>query len=271
MNSSHGDKIRWSFSESVLILLFLSGMISLNCNNLELESRWRNSDISIDGNHAEWEGVLKYSEEKRATVGIMNDREYLYLCLLSADQQVLMQAMEAGFTVWFQGSGKKEEKLIIRFPLGEAMSHRERFRGGENRHDDRLGEFLREQSEMVITQNDRKVKLGLLDLDDYGLEARIGQHMGRLVYEIRVPLHGSEKTPYAINLQPGKPLKVGFELGELKMPDRERRPRGDFRMGGGPGGMRGGGPPGRGRDFERPPEFKFEVSVKLADKATEAD
>jgi hypothetical protein len=183
-----------------------------------------------------------------------------------------MQAMGAGFTVWFEGSGKRDERLTIRFPLGSASFSRQDFRRDrEKDNPNRIGEFLREQSEMVITQDDRKAKLGLLDLDGYGLEAKIGQHLGRMVYEIRVPLHGSEKIPHAINARAGKPVKVGFELGKLEMPEMERRAGG--RMGKGsmrPGGM-GRRRPRGGESPERPPEFKFEISVKLAKKAVTAD
>jgi hypothetical protein len=274
MNSTHGGKIRRLYPASALISLLLPGIISLNCNNFELQSQWRDRDITVDGNHVEWEGVLKYSEDERTTVGFFNDDEYLYLCLLSADQQVLMQAMGAGFTVWFEGSGKRDERLTIRFPLGSASISRQDFRRDrEKDNPNRIGEFLREQSEMVITQDDLKAKLGLLDLDDYGLQAKIGRHLGRMVYEIRVPLQGSDKAPYAINAQAGKTIKIGFELGKLEMPEMERRPRGD---GMGKGGMRPGGGMGRGgsrgvRRPDQPPEFKFEISVKLAKKAVTAD
>lgn len=213
-----------------------------------------------------------YSEDQRATVGFINDDEYLYLCLLSADEQVLMRAMAAGFTVWFEGSGKKDERLNVKFPLGGTMPRRENFQPGENERADRIAEFLRDQSGIVLAQAGRNEKLDLSDLDDYGLEAKIGEHLGRMVYEIRVPLHGSKDFPYAINARAGKPIKVGFELGKMKMPERERRPRGDFRMGGGgPVGMGRGRPPGGGRGFERPKEFKFEVSVYLANKPGDSE
>jgi len=241
---------------------------SLSCNSLKFQSKRLDRDITVDGSYDEWEGALLYNKDYGATVGFLNDDEYSYLCLYSADQQVLTRAVAAGFTVWFEGSGKKDERLIIKYPIGEAMLRRERFQGGGRERADRIAQSIQEQSELVITQGDRREKLESVDLDDYGLEAKIGRHLGRMVYEIRVPLHGSENMPYAINPRPGKPIKVGFELGEMKMPDRERRPRNDFRMDGGgrPGGMRPGGPPGGGRDFERPPEFKFEISVKLAEK-----
>jgi hypothetical protein len=268
MNSPPGSKIRRLFPAAALISIFLPGIISLNCNNLELQSRWRNRDIIIDGNHTEWEGALKYSEKERATVGIFNDDEYIFLCLLSADQQVLMQAMAAGFTLWFEGSGKKDEKLGIRFPTGGASSPRQGFRGDRERDNpNRIGEFLREQSKIEIVLGERREKLGLSELDEYDLAVKIGQHLGRMVYEIRVPLHGSDKAPYAINARAGKPVKVGFELGKLEMPEMERPPRGG---GMGKGGMRPGGGMGRGgsrggESQERPPEFKFEVSVELAE------
>jgi len=240
---------------------------SLSCNSLKFQSKRLDRDITVDGSYGEWEGALLYNEDKGATVGFLNNDEYLYLCLYSADQQVLMRAVTAGFTVWFEGSGKKDERLIVKYPIGGTMPRRERFQGGERERADRIAQSIEEQSELVITQGDRREKLESVDLDDYGLEAKIGRHLGRMVYEIRVPLHGSENKPYAINPRPGKPIKVGFELGEMKMPDKERRPRGDFRMDGGgrPGGMRPGGHPG-GRRPEQAPELKFEIKVKLAEQ-----
>lgn len=240
---------------------------SLSCNSLKFQSKWLDRDIAVDGSYNEWEGALLYSEDKGATVGFLNDDEYLYLCLFSADQQVLRRAMAVGFTVWFEGSGKKDERLIVKYPIGGTMPRRERFQEGERERIDPIAQSIEEQTELLITQGDRSEKLESVDLDDYGLEAKIGRHLGRMVYEIRVPLHGSEDSPYAINPRKGKPIKVGFELGKMKMPDRERRPRGDFRMDGGgrSGGMRPGGPPG-GRRPEQMPEFKFEINVKLAEK-----
>jgi len=262
-----GSKAGRPASTGLIISFYLLLAASLSCNGLKFQSKWLDRDIAVDGSYDEWEGALLYSEDKGATVGFLNDDDYLYLCLFSADQQVLMRAMAAGFTVWFEASGKKDERLIIKYPIGGTMSRREGFQGGEMERADRIAQSMEEQSELVITQGDRREKLESVDLDDYGLEAKIGRHLGRMVYEIRVPLHGSENRPYAINPRQGKSIKVGFELGEMKMPDRDRRPRGDFRMDGGgrPGGMRPGGPPG-GRRPEHSPEFKFEIKVKLAEK-----
>lgn len=259
-------------STGLLISFSLLMATSLSCNGLKFQSRWLDRDITVDGSFDDWEGALLYSEDKAATVGFLNDDEYLYLCLFSADQQVLMRAVAAGFTVWFEGSGKKDERLTVKYPIGGTMPRRERFQPGENERADRIAQSIPEQSELVITKDDRRKKLESADLDDYGLEAKIGRHMERMVYEIRVPLHSSENRPFAINPRQGKPIKVGFELGEMKMPDRKRPPRGDFRMDGGgrPGGMGPGGPPG-GRRPEQSPEFKFEIKVKLAGEPDTTD
>ena len=256
-------------------IIILAAISLSSCNNIEIESRWRDRDIIIDGVHNEWENALLFSEKKRATVGFINDDEYLYLCLMAADQQVLTQSLAAGFTVWFDGMGRKKEKFGIRFPIGVKDFKPEmppRDRGDQDRN--RMGEMLQNQSNLELIRADETKNISLSELGDYGISLKIGQHLGRFLYELKLPLNDSDTDRYEIVRKDDGTVKVGFELGKMKMPERERRPPGHG--GGFPGGMRprgGGGMPGR-RGENRPgqnEEFKFWIDVKLAEKPINAN
>ena len=259
------DQKRWI--ANIVIAIIPAVIMFSSCNNLKLESKWRDRDISIDGLHTEWENALMFSEEKRATVGFINDDKHLYLCLMAADQHVLMQSLAAGFTVWFDEMGNKREKFGIRFPIGMKdfkpdMSRRDRGRQDQNR----MSEMLQNQTELEIIQSEKIKKISLSQLDEYGISLKTGRHLGRFVYELKIPLRCSDTVQYAIVPEDDGTIKVGFELGKMELPDMERRPPGDGREF--PGGMRPGGRgmrgPRGGNRPERPEEFKFWISVKLA-------
>lgn len=249
-------------------IIILAAIMFLSCGSTKIESRWRDRDIAIDGNLDEWENALFFSEEKRATVGLINDNKNLYLCLMVADQQVLMQSLAAGFTVWFDGMGHEKEKFGIRFPAGMRESRPERPRTDRDGRDrNRQSELLQNQSELELIQADDTEHISLSELDNYGISLKIGQHLDRFIYELKIPLRDSDSDQYEIVPKSDGTVKVGFELGKMEMPDRERRPPGN----GGefPGGMRPGGGGGmRGPRGGNPPEqieeFKFWLSVKLA-------
>lgn len=253
----------------IVIVMALAAIIFSSCNNLKFESKWRDRDISIDGFHTEWENALRFSEDKRATVGFINDDEYLYLCLIAADQHVIMQSLAAGFMVWFDGMENKKEKFGIRFPIGVTISTPDMSRRARNRQDqNRMSEMLHNQSELEIILSDKTKRISLSELDEYGISLKIGQHLGRFVYELKMPLYGSDTNQYAIEAKADGTVKIGFELGKMEMSERDKRSPG----GGGfpgkmrPGGRGGGGrrSPGGGNRPERPEEFKFWISVKLA-------
>jgi hypothetical protein len=254
-----------------LIMAVLLSSFPSNCSNLRLQSQWRDRDIIIDGNYDEWEGTLLFSEDKGATLGFINDEDNLYLCLMSADQSVLMRAISSGFIVWFDGSGKKNEKTGLRFPVGgKIFSSVEPDRKPGFDSQDRIKELLEQQFDLFIITGEKPQLIKLAELNKLGIALRLGQHLGRLVYELQIPLSKSDTHPYAVNAVSDRPVKIKFELGEMERPER---PGGEMRpMGVGfPGEMEPGKPEeggkgfsGGGRHFERPAEFDFMVSVELA-------
>jgi hypothetical protein len=66
---------------SLIIILTISSLAG--CKKLELNSHWREQDITIDGINEEWENATTYVDDDNVLIGIMNDEVYLYLSLMS--------------------------------------------------------------------------------------------------------------------------------------------------------------------------------------------
>jgi len=255
-------------SLSMIILLFSQ----TGCSAFEINSLWREKEILIDGNSSDWLGALVYLEDNGVSVGIQNDEDDLYICLLAESSFIRSQVMRRGFTLWFDPAGGKDKTFGIKFPLGMPVPETR-----PQAKDEPVDRLEREQKlERMTSLNDKLEILGPGKADQRriplnkvkGIEVFIETASGLLVYELKVPLKQSEKSPYAIQTSAGDTIGVGFEMPKL---DREalrgERPDGaGVRSGGGSsggrggtGGMRGGGGSGGGRggmSRSRPEEGK---------------
>ena len=79
-----------------------------------------------------------------------------------------------------------------------------------------------------------------------GVQAKVGESVGVLVYELRVPLAVSADEPYAAGVKANAMLKVSLETPAFERPSGEGGGRGGPGGGGAGRGAGGGGFPGMG-------------------------
>ena len=96
----------------ILCLVFVS------CENYQSISQWKDKNLVVDGQSGDWLNALTYVEEFNISVGIVHDRDFLYLCAVVENPLVRMRVMRQGLTVWFDPDGGRKKTLGIRFPLG---------------------------------------------------------------------------------------------------------------------------------------------------------
>jgi len=269
---------------------------------VDLDSVWREKSVFVDGVNTEWDGATTYFEDKKLSVGIQNDDEYLYVALFVADPQTQAQIIMRGCTVWFDPSGKGEKQFGVHYPLGMRLGAR----GGEGRQRpsgagggdeeasgrregrgawgsapdiDALRERLAGEPKTVELLGPEPGELHTQLLTENGIEVIALLHETSLIYEMKIPLARDGDRPYGIGARPGMKIAVGLETPEIKRPERPSGMDGRFgggRGGGGMGGMPGGmggmgggrGGMGGGRGGDRPePPAPLEVwaSVKLAE------
>ncbi len=283
---------------------FFAGTIAVilpafGCMEPTFESRRPDRAVEIDGTAPEWAGAEAYYNEADAyKLGFFNDDEYLYVYFATWNLSTQRIMMTNGFTIWFDGNGKKNKALGILYPRGRppwqaesdslmagaapgaprAGRSRDEARGMPDRssHQDpaRLAATLnRLRSEAVIKSpaGDSILLCAAPDSAAPGIRAMLGARSRLLVIELRVPLERAGGAPYTIHAAPGDVIGVGFETGSMESPQR-RRPEGmddDGMPGEGmppDGGMRPGGGMGPGgmQQGDLPKEIKLWTKVKLA-------
>jgi hypothetical protein len=230
---------------SIVVLLTLP---LLGCGDTELESRWRDREVTIDGNGNDWEGATVYFENENMTIGLLNDQDFLYLFLASDDRDIQRRLVMRGLTVWFDPDGGKDRIFGIRFPLGMQdpgmpLAFREETKPDREGFNEMYKKTLNELEIIGPGEHDR---LRTSVVGDHGISVKLGESDEHLAYELKVPLSRTVEHPHAIGSTAGKTIGVGFETTRLNREIMKDRFGGRMGSGGrSGGGMRpGGGPPG---------------------------
>lgn len=237
-------------------------------SQLQLNSHLPDQEIKIDGIVDDWQDALIYIEKKNVSVGLANDEDFLYLCLVSTDRDLQRQIIASGFTLWFDPDGTQKKSFGIKFPVG-LMESGMLMRPAPGMEPD--FEAMRENLDRALLEielilPDQKIKrIRVADLQ--GIEVKFGDLAEKLIYEIKVPLAQTEWHPFAIGIAAGRQLGIGFETSDIdREAMREKMGRGGFGGGrGGFGGRRGGSGGGRrgGARPQMPSKFKMWVVVQL--------
>ena len=273
--------------------------LAAGCGPTQLDSRYKDRDIVIDGKYADWAGGLQTVGGDDITVGLANDGTDLCIALIVEDRQLRRQLAISGLFLWFDSSGGKTKQFGLRFPLGmeevagemprplgvAADAQKTQPADGQRPQPADGQKPQREPDEVILEMEvfspSEQVwrRVGLKEIR--GIEAAASRGTGPLVLEFRVPLAKTGPFGYGIGAVAGALIGVGLETPEIDMealrgnmppPDGgggagpDRRPPSGGGMGGGPGGGMGGrqGPPGGG---ERPnvlDPIKIWTRVQLA-------
>ena len=241
--------------------------------------------IVIDGNIADWEGLITPVADERFGMGIANDDSALYLGFLSNDRGVMHQVMRYGMTIWFKGGKSKHDCLGIHFPLGMANSGMDfrRFREAQGDTGE-MRKIMEESFDVMEVLGPGKrdtVPMKTAIAESFGIRLKVAAGLEKCIYEAKIPLHGDSLSKYTLPLAKDSLIAIticseapefrgGNEGGSHDGYPGERG--GGF--GGGPGfgghpggrhgGMGGGG--GHGGRHEPAAPFSAGFQVKLAGK-----
>ena len=93
----------------ISIIAMSASFLLAGCGSNELDSQWREVEVTIDGVNTEWIGNTVYFEDPGAVVGMLNDDDFLYVCLMSSNRDVLRQVMMSGLTIWVDQKNNKKK------------------------------------------------------------------------------------------------------------------------------------------------------------------
>lgn len=257
------------FSIALLSHIFLL----VGCSSLEVKSTWREREIAVDGKSDDWLGAMYYLEEENISFGLLNDEDYLYICMIAEDRFIRAQVMWQGLTLWFDPDGGKEKTFGIRFPLGRREKGEGRLMGMREERDQEefLEAFEQSLTDLEILGPGKDLRKRIAVDEAKGIDITLKASTGVLVYELKVPLLHDEQHPYAVGAKAGDLIGIGIEIAKM---DRDAiRERMGGRPGGGgiPGGGGGGGRPGGmgmrgGRGPQMPNGLKVWLAVQLTSK-----
>lgn len=237
----------------ILTALLLSfSFYYVGCGGEEIDSRWRDREIKIDGDASEWRGTEQYSDDdKGVRFAVFNDGEYLYICFKTWNTKTQQQILVRGLTVWFDAEGGDDRVYGIEFPMTKGSEELRRMR--ETRSRDRVRAIedllIQSRSEMIVGKSKESAGQWMFveDAMELGIEAALDMDDRILVYELKVPITGGQGFPFPEGLADGGIAGVGFEVGKIDLEEMRdnmmlERPQGGMGgRGGMGGGMRGGG------------------------------
>jgi hypothetical protein len=265
-----------SFRISIVLFLLFG---AAGCALPEIESTWRDREVIIDGidEGSEWENARYILEDENMILGVLNDNDFLYLRLSTRDRDLQRQVLTAGFTVWLNENGKKKETFGIHFPLGNRAGGMPMMRRGgepptgENPNSEHpagdnsngesplgvppMGDDPDQLENMIIMAQtgieilgpaeDARTFLTPDDLSSSGIEVKLDESKGILVYELCIPFVRDESHPYGIGAKHVNEIAIGLESGSYNM-NQMRNQSGNPGSRGGRGGMGGMGGGGMG-------------------------
>jgi hypothetical protein len=266
----HSLNIKQSLIACAIGILLLC---TVGCDEQELNSNWLDREIIIDAKSDDWLDTLYYFESKNLSIGFFNDESHLYVCMLAEHPMLQAQAVGQGFTIWFDPEGGKEKAFGIKFPIGmqEVREQMDFMRTQEGELDrEKMRQTFEESLADLEILGPGGAKQRIPVEEAHGIEVKVRNETGLLVYELKMPLQSGDEHSYAVGANAGDAIGIGLEIPEIDK-DEMRRAMQD-RMGGAempPGGSGGGdmgGGMGRrgGQRPKMPNGLDVWVSLKLA-------
>jgi hypothetical protein len=185
--------------------------MGIACAHAEvLDSRWPSPAITVDGAYTEWSGrLVRIDEERSVALGIANDRENLYLCLVTRDLDVQTLIERLGFTLWIDPQGGTRRQIGLRVAPFQA------------------GAAATAPAYVEIVQHGAEYGEQLVTSSSGPIDVEAAARADVIAYEIRIALGTSlsGSTGLAgVTLVPGARLGIGFETDELTAHRRTRIP-----------------------------------------------
>jgi hypothetical protein len=261
-----------SIIKKIVLLALTLGLAGCQTfSTFSTESRPLDHQIVVDGKTDDWRGDLFVAEKERIELGFLNDRENLYVCLLTTDNFIRAQILTQGLTVWFDPKGKTDKVFGIKFPVGLPPGERKMPMGATPEGPDLENVPNVPMMEMEIIRSEKEPIQKLKIEEAKGIEVKVAPSSGLIVYELKIPLVKTEQNSIAVGAEPGKTIGIGFEIPKLEPSQMSQN-----RRGGTPGGNRppmGGGTGqegmGRyGRGFQIPEGLKIWAILSLAQAQT---
>ncbi|HVO72719.1 MAG TPA: hypothetical protein VMT35_01740 [Ignavibacteriaceae bacterium] len=258
----------------IAFLLLIASVISGCSSSIQMQSALNENNIDVDGSRRDWGSSLNYVKDDNIAFGFKNDKDNLYIGLVTADRSKMMKILTMGMTLWLKTD---KSKIGIIFPMKpEPGEFREMRMNGEqdsSNASSRIKNLISERRDIQVINED--------DLPLYTEDAekgpefkgKLGYEDDQLVCELKIPMRNN-KLAERIFDESTDEVKINFVTGKFERnfrggnmmgrnPGNPDNPGVGFPPGGGrnPGGMGRGRPRMEGMNFE---PLDYTIDLKLS-------
>lgn len=203
------------------LVLALVPVFFFSCGQ-KINSHYIGNKITIDGKTGEWQDKLVYFKNEDLSVGVANDDQNIYMCLISSNTDLNRSLFRNGLITWFDINGQTKERFGIKFPRGMDPAQRKAMQ--TNRQNQRRPEqrFSRGR-ENVMTQfevlsMDGFRQLNPIHNNTHNISLKLNRQPDHVVYEIKIPFETLNSNSPSLAIEKGGRVGIGFELGEVERP-----------------------------------------------------
>jgi hypothetical protein len=257
-------KLKFIFKLMKLMSAFI-GFVFISCSSSQqVNSSKNNNEIKVDGIQTDWNQLTNMKGEN-ISFGFSNDRNNLYVSMITNDRSKIMNILRGGLEVWID-PGNSENKIGIRYPEkpdpAEMMEQmKNHIKEGppnidknpkemmeNNEIDPMIASFLSKQKELTVLNEDgNALKSYPIDSKDYQVKIKVDKTS--LCYELKVPLGNKPLLNIDLKNNASGKISIDFLSGDIEFQmGNIQRPEGI----GGEGNSPSGPPPGGGNN---PPPF----------------
>ncbi len=282
--------INGAFGLALILIRFGLGCSSSS----QIASQWTDEKPAVDGKKSGWTASQVGIDDKGTSVGVVNDKAFLYLSLISTNDDLQNLTRRQGLTLWFEAKGGEDKKFGIHYPVRSRQFGR--FSGDRDGGEEQAtyGPLGGDADNVEICGPGEDDRHEMSKAEATGIDVRYRISRDTLVYELKVPLADNGKYPFAIGTTAGALIGVGIEAGGRQFQKREggessgwggRRGRGPDGAGFGDagvagrgeggggygshrGGYRGGSEEGGDNPGSRPDPYRSWIKVQLATQDT---
>jgi len=221
-------KLRWFHYFLLSSTVVLVCVIFTGCGEHEMDSRWCDRTVTIDGidSGTEWENTRFFFDQEQVTVGLMNTESMLYVRLSTRDPRIQRELMAYGFTLWFSEKGEKKKSLGVHYPKGSFIKPNHGAKPDDSfeefSHKDSLAVPIKDEIEMIGPAKGARSILPLFESEKQGIRCKIGNTQDNLVYELQFPLLRTDSSRYGISTNKIMSFEICFETGKVD-PDALRK------------------------------------------------
>ncbi len=216
------------FNYRYILILFVLPLLITGCGDQRINSHWSKGNIKIDGNQKDWGNTINFIKDENIGIGVQNDSDNVYICLVTTNRAQIMRALRNGLTIWIDPQNENRT-YGIKYPIGMSNDMMFNYQRNQSGSYQDMGSMMKKyessMNEFELVNKDGELLSGIPVKNDYGIELKVNIASDQLIYELKIPLNHSINKGFFVNTTPGSEIRLGFEEGKIDRPQMQQRNR----------------------------------------------